>query len=176
LVHRNGCRRLAGLKHAQLLHVDSDAIAEAITTQTSFNAIHREGVIKVDCFTLKSDPFNTSEFARRTRVRIGDFETNIVSREDLIIAKLLRCRGETMNDTTPAIELRYRRLLLAKSNEERLTMATRAFDAARDLILASFPPGLTAKQVQQRLFARLYGDLGPELVPAALLDGGYGAA
>jgi hypothetical protein len=81
-----------------------------------------------------------------------------------------------MNDTTPAVEYRYRRLLLAKSNEERFIMATRAFDAARDLVLASFPSGLTAEQVRQRLFARFYGDLDPKRVPAALVEGGYGAS
>jgi hypothetical protein len=76
-----------------------------------------------------------------------------------------------MTDTAPAVETRYRDLLLARSNAERLTMATRAFDAARDLALASFPPGLAAEDVRRRLFARLYGDLSPALVPAALRGG-----
>jgi hypothetical protein len=76
-----------------------------------------------------------------------------------------------MNDTTHAVETEYRRLLLAKSGAERLTMATRAFDAARDLALASFPQGLPADQIRQRLFARIYGDVSPERVPAALRGG-----
>jgi hypothetical protein len=88
-------------------YVDADAVAEAITLQTSFNAIHHGGVIKVDCFTLKSDAFNTSEFARRRRVSIADFETNIVSREDLIIAKLSWCR-----DTRSEMQLRDIKKLL----------------------------------------------------------------
>jgi hypothetical protein len=50
-------------------------------------------------------------------------------------------------------------------------MATRGFDAARDLAVASFPPGLAAEQVRRRLFARFYGDLSPARVPAALREG-----
>lgn len=73
-----------------------------------------------------------------------------------------------MNDTTLAVGTEYRRLLMAKSGAERLTMATRAFDAARDLALASFPPGLSMEQIRQRLFARMYGDMSRESVPRAL--------
>jgi len=76
-----------------------------------------------------------------------------------------------MNDTPPAVEAEYRRLVLARSGAERLTMATRAFDAARDLALASFPPGLPTDQLRQRLFARIYGDVSPERVAAALRGG-----
>jgi hypothetical protein len=89
-------------------YVDSQAITGAIAARTSFNAIHREGVIKVDCFPLKPDLFSTSEFARRRRVTIGDFDTVIVSREDLIIAKLLWCR-----ETRSAVQLRDVKNLIA---------------------------------------------------------------
>ena len=34
-------------------YVDAAAVAEGIMARTSFNAIHREGVIKVDCFPLR---------------------------------------------------------------------------------------------------------------------------
>jgi len=76
-----------------------------------------------------------------------------------------------MNDTTLAAGAEYRRLLMEKSSAERLTMATRAFDAARDLVLASFPPGLSMEQIRQRLFARMYGDMSRECVPTALRPG-----
>jgi hypothetical protein len=75
-----------------------------------------------------------------------------------------------MTDTLPAVEREYRRLLLARSNAERFTMATRAFDAARTLAVASFPPGLSADQVRRRLFARIYGDLPAAQVPEALRE------
>ena len=87
--------------------VDSAAIVQAIATRTSFNAIHREAVIKVDCFTLKPDPFSACEFERRRRVTIRDFDTVIVSREDLIIAKLRWCR-----ETRSQMQLRDVRNLL----------------------------------------------------------------
>jgi hypothetical protein len=76
-----------------------------------------------------------------------------------------------MNDTTLAVGAEYRRLLMEKSSAERLTMATRAFDAARDFVLASFPPGLSAEQIRQRLFARMYGDMRRESMPTALRAG-----
>ncbi|MGH9928466.1 MAG: hypothetical protein ACREA9_04455, partial [Pyrinomonadaceae bacterium] len=45
-------------------------------------------VIKVDCIVLKSDAFRQGEFARRRQITLGDFQTWIVSREDLILSKL----------------------------------------------------------------------------------------
>jgi len=89
-------------------YVDLAAVAEGIVGKTSFNAIHREGVIKVDCFPLKDDAFNASEFARRKRVTLGDFDTVIVSREDLVIAKLLWAR-----ESRSAVQLGDVRNLLA---------------------------------------------------------------
>jgi hypothetical protein len=94
-------------------YVDAAAVAEGIAGKTSFNAIHREGVIKVDCFPLKDDPFNVSEFARRRRVTIEDFDTVIVSREDLIIAKLLWAR-----ESRSAVQLRDVKNLLGGSLDE----------------------------------------------------------
>lgn len=73
-------------------YVDTDAIAEAVAHYSSFNAIHEASVIKVDCFPRKPDAFHVAEFERRRRVVIGDFETSLVTREDLILSKLLWAR------------------------------------------------------------------------------------
>ena len=54
-----------------------------------FNLIHNETIIKVDCIVLKSDPYRQEEFARRRRIGLGEFQTWIVSREDLILSKLV---------------------------------------------------------------------------------------
>jgi hypothetical protein len=99
--------RIVGLLEADY-YVDAAAVAEAIAERTSFNAIHREGVVKVDCFPRKADPFHMSEFARRRRVRIDDFDTVIVTREDLIVAKLLWSR-----ESRSALQLRDVKNLLA---------------------------------------------------------------
>ena len=80
-----------------------------------------------------------------------------------------------MNDTSPEIERLVREKLMARSSEERFVMGARMFDAAREMILASFPPGLPKDEVKQRLFRRLYGEaLSPSLVREKP-DTNYGA-
>ena len=54
-----------------------------------FNLIHNESVIKVDFVVRKSDSYRQEEFARRMTITLDDFQTWIVSREDLILSKLL---------------------------------------------------------------------------------------
>lgn len=50
-----------------------------------------------------------------------------------------------MSDTAQEVEEAYRRTLLPLSGEERLLRAARLFDAAREMVLASLPPGLGAQ-------------------------------
>jgi hypothetical protein len=56
--------------------------------QLLFNLIHNENVIKVDCIVRKQNDYRINEFNRRQRIKIRDFETWIVSKEDLILSKL----------------------------------------------------------------------------------------
>ena len=63
-----------------------------------------------------------------------------------------------MNDTSPEIEKIVRDRLLARSGAERLMMGSRMFDAARAMVLASFPEGLSEIETKGRLCRRLYGD------------------
>lgn len=63
-----------------------------------------------------------------------------------------------MNDTDPEIEQLVRRRLLERSGAERVLMGSRMFDAAKAMILASFPPNLTQLEIKERLCERLYGD------------------
>jgi hypothetical protein len=69
-------------------YVDSQAVSRAIAQRSIFNLIHNETVIKVDCIVLKSDAYRQEEFGRRQQVTLGDFQTWIVTREDLILSKL----------------------------------------------------------------------------------------
>lgn len=69
-------------------YVDRHAVARAISERLMFHLIHNETIIKIDCIILKSDEYRQEEFARRRLVALGDFETWIVSREDLILSKL----------------------------------------------------------------------------------------
>jgi hypothetical protein len=63
-----------------------------------------------------------------------------------------------MNDTSPEIAALIQEKLLARSGAERVEMGSGMFDAARAIILASFPPGLPEIEIKGRLCERLYGD------------------
>lgn len=63
-----------------------------------------------------------------------------------------------MTDTSPEVAEMVRVRLMALSGAERFRMGSEMFDAARRMVLASFPPGLTEIERKRRLFHRLYGD------------------
>jgi hypothetical protein len=73
-------------------YVLPEALEAAVRSQGMFNVIHREGVVKVDCIVRRHDPHATEEFNRRKEVRIRDFQTVVISKEDLILAKLMWSR------------------------------------------------------------------------------------
>jgi len=62
-----------------------------------------------------------------------------------------------MTDTPPEIARLVRQKLMARSAEERLLMGVRMIDAARAMVLASLPAGLSPEGSKRRLFERLYG-------------------
>jgi hypothetical protein len=69
-------------------YVSREAIERSIAHESLFNLIHNESVIKVDCIVRKRTGYRLAEFDRRQRIRIQDFDTWIVSKEDLILSKL----------------------------------------------------------------------------------------
>jgi hypothetical protein len=69
-------------------YVSEEAVRESISTESIFNLIHNESIIKVDCIVRKNSPYRHAEFERRKQIEIDDFSTWIVSKEDLIISKL----------------------------------------------------------------------------------------
>ena len=62
-----------------------------------------------------------------------------------------------MTDTTPEIAELVRQKLMVRSGEERFLMGVRMFDAARAMVLASLPAGLSPEELKHQLFQRLYG-------------------
>lgn len=65
-----------------------------------------------------------------------------------------------MRDTSPAIEERYRAMLMARSGEERLRMGDSMYAAARALVIASVlerDPSVSPAALRQALFLRFYG-------------------
>jgi hypothetical protein len=63
-----------------------------------------------------------------------------------------------MNDTDPKIAELVRERLMERSGAERVMMASGMFEAAKAMVLASFPEGLSELEIKQRLCERLYGD------------------
>ncbi|MFN3408253.1 MAG: hypothetical protein ACK45B_04625 [Limisphaerales bacterium] len=57
-----------------------------------------------------------------------------------------------MNDTPPEIADVVWQKLMACSAEERLVMGARMFEAGWEMILASFPPGFSPKELKRRLY------------------------
>jgi len=62
-----------------------------------------------------------------------------------------------INDTPPEIAYLVREQLMARSGAERVAMGSRMFDAARDIVIASFPPGMSEIEIKARLCERMYG-------------------
>ncbi len=70
-------------------YISVDSIHDAIQNEFIFNLIHIKSLIKIDCIVKKNDEYRISEFERRKKIRLTDFEIFIVSKEDLIISKLI---------------------------------------------------------------------------------------
>lgn len=62
-----------------------------------------------------------------------------------------------MKDTPPEIAEMVRARLMARTGAERFRMGVEMFEAARRMVLASLPAGLTELERKQRLFERVYG-------------------
>jgi hypothetical protein len=73
-------------------YVDIEAVRFAIARESSFNLIHLESVIKVDCIVQKKSAYRSLEFERRRQIKVQDFTTWIAGKEDLIISKLYWAR------------------------------------------------------------------------------------
>ena len=90
-------------------YVSKEAVAEAVRRKSMFNIIHFESVIKVDFIVLMNTPFAVSEFGRRSQLTLGDFQTTIISCEDLILSKLVWAK-----DSGSEMQLRDVRNLLGQ--------------------------------------------------------------
>jgi hypothetical protein len=66
-----------------------------------------------------------------------------------------------MNDTSPEIAKLVRQKLMARSGSERFVMGARMFDAARTMVLASLPAGISQDELKRQLFQRIYGFAAP---------------
>lgn len=62
-----------------------------------------------------------------------------------------------MTDTPPEIAEMVHARLMARSGAERFRMGVEMFEAARRMVLASLPAGLSKAERKHCLFERLYG-------------------
>ncbi len=69
-------------------YVSEEAIQEAIRHQKMFNVIDNETIFKVDFIVAKQDSFSNQTFQRRKKIQVGDQTIDVISPEDLILAKL----------------------------------------------------------------------------------------
>ncbi len=76
-------------KFESTCYIDSESVAVAVSERGMFNIIHNELISKADFVVRKSGEFWETEFNRRRRVLVEDFEVCVVSPEDLILNKLL---------------------------------------------------------------------------------------
>ncbi len=70
-------------------YIDADSVAQALQDVSMFNIVHLDSVVKVDMIVRKDAPYRQAEFKRRRRIDLDDFSLWIVSKEDLILSKLV---------------------------------------------------------------------------------------
>jgi hypothetical protein len=68
--------------------LERETVRAAIESETGFNLIHQELVVKVDLVVRKASEYRRTEFARRRRVSWDGHPFLIVAPEDLVISKL----------------------------------------------------------------------------------------
>jgi hypothetical protein len=89
-------------------YVPQEQLEESIRRRGMFNLLHLESVVKVDMVVLKHEAYRRAEFERRQRVGLPGFDAWIVSKEDLILSKLVWSK-----DSGSELQLRDVRNLLS---------------------------------------------------------------
>ena len=88
-------------------YIDRQAVLRAIINRSLFNIIHDKHIVKVDFIIRKNSDFDRFEFDRRRAVTVEGINLWIISKEDLVISKLLWAR-----DSHSQFQLRDVRTLL----------------------------------------------------------------
>jgi hypothetical protein len=68
--------------------ISREAVDSAIAQQSFFNFNHRKSRIKLNGIICQQTKYRLNEFNRRQRIKIENFKTWLVSKEDLMISKL----------------------------------------------------------------------------------------
>jgi hypothetical protein len=91
-------------------YIDAENARAAVRSRRLFNLLHLPSGVKVDFIVRKDDEYRQVEFARRKTVELDGARTWIVSREDLILSKLVWAR-----DASSELQRRDVRSLLDES-------------------------------------------------------------
>lgn len=70
-------------------YVSRDRVRDSIYRKRMFNILHQATIVKVDCVIAKGDAFQKTAFARRTKLSFAGIDVWTISKEDLILSKLL---------------------------------------------------------------------------------------
>ena len=73
-------------------YVNPASIRRAIDRQSMFNIVSLPFGVKVDCILLKRDEFSVARFSRRVMVNMNGMSVWCITKEDLILAKLMWAR------------------------------------------------------------------------------------
>ncbi|MBF0492799.1 MAG: hypothetical protein HQM15_08465 [Deltaproteobacteria bacterium] len=69
-------------------YISLEAVEAAISQESMFNIIDNESVFKIDFIIRKNDPLSLQQFKRRQVKEFSGIKLNVISPEDLILAKL----------------------------------------------------------------------------------------
>ncbi len=105
LEHRDADKVLALFENDY--YIDRQAVLRAIANRSLFNIIHDKHIVKVDFIIRRNTDFDRFEFDRRRAVTVEGINLWIISKEDLVISKLLWAR-----DSHSQFQLRDVRTLL----------------------------------------------------------------
>lgn len=70
-------------------YIPHEAVSRAVAQKKMFNIIHESSAFKIDCILRKDTDFQNNVFAKRKLVSYKDFEVWLISKDDLILSKLL---------------------------------------------------------------------------------------
>jgi hypothetical protein len=94
-------------------YVSEEAVRAAISDHRMFNLFNLSRLVKVDLIVLRDEEFQRHEFARRARRELGGIAAWVISKEDLILSKLVWAAP-----SESAFQLRDVRKLLASGADE----------------------------------------------------------
>ena len=128
-------KRVSELFHPDY-YVSADAADRAVRARGMFNLLHMEKLVKLDLIVRKDEPYRRHEFGRRMRVQLPGFATWIVSKEDLILSKLVWAKP-SMSE----LQLRDVRALLASGPDTAYLRRWAADLSVADLLETNLDAG-----------------------------------